>query len=909
MTKNAPYHFSEEARRAYERLLLPIGIYQFVDNKVVTLLVSDGLCTLQGMSREALVNGFNNDMFAHVHPDDAERLAKLGLRYATQEGPYDIVYRTKLYGKDEYRYVHAVSKFHGMEDGSRIAITEYTDITASQETRQLLKEEFNTPVTQFLDESIGPMVIVTRDDHRILYYNKAMTLLLKPAVTYDSGLTFDAFFYGQDTPAIDGLFDEVDAGLRTIVEPVTKRKLDVNVLSCRWEETTAYALFFYEYVEQAENQEARLRHARSMFNNQMYSGNFNGLEYYQKGYRGMWLWNLSKDKLLSQSGHTELLAGVNGNHHFDVLFNKTMEFLDPKSCSEPLESVTRKALIRRFKEGTVPKSVDFTLHTPHGQVQIHGDVVMMESPVDGCIYLKLMEENATESMEMNDVIQMMVNQQYDFVAYMDVLADHIRLIDSKTENALQKDLSVSLKAYGQTLAQRIGISIQEPNDLIQALQEACGENDHGVLSYERADGRVKTIVIRRLNEEQTQFFIGCADVTALLKKEKEKEHELEKAKKQAEDADRRKDEFLAKMSHELRTPTGAILALSGFGMDDTLDPTLNQYFSKIHGSGEYMLSMINDMLDMAKLENGTITLQSDVMNAGDLCSRISGMVMPRAFEKNQSFAEEHSYPNSLYMVLDARRIQQVLINLLNNAIKYTPEGGHIAWKSNLVTKEDGSQVFVHQIIDDGVGMSESFQARMFEPYAQEHNSESANEMGTGLGLSIVKKVLEYMHGTIAVQSTLGKGTQFTVTIPYVPAKEAQIENYQKTNRPISLKDFDFHGKRVLICEDNYLNQQIEQKILENAGMNVTVADNGKIGVAQVKEHSFDLVIMDIRMPVMDGFEATREIRKFNTAVPILALSANAYKEDMQKSLDAGMQGHLVKPINTMELFTKIAELL
>lgn len=528
------YVFSDEARKAYEMLLLPMGVYQLVGDKVKTLLVSDGLCAFYGRSREDLIQGFNKDMFASVHPDDVERLAKLGLRYAMKEGPYDIIYRSKLPGSSEYRYVHAVSKFHGMEDGSRVAFTVYTDITSSLETKKELEKEFNSPAVHFLNENIGPMAVVTRTNHRILFYNNAILNMLRPSVHYDSGLTFEGFFCNGNESGFEGLFDEIDGGLQIVSEPVTGRRLAANVIACTWENEPAYAVFLYEEAEGGTNPETEERHKRAAFNNTIFSGNYNGLEYYENGYRGMWLWNLTQDKLVAQSGHTDLMRDLGDGLSFDHVIVRLLSQCSQDSVRDYLKKVNREECIRRFRKGILPSEAELRLNTPKGQVMLHLDITVMQSPVDGDLYFKSTEENVTDRLETNNVLWRLVDKQYDFIAYIDVLADHCRIIDGNTDNRMQKDLCVSYRNYAKALSDRIGMHCSSSEELTDAVLSSCGSSDDTVVTYEQPDGRVKSIAFHILSRNNLQFYIGKTDVTKAVEKEKQNELILKRAKTDAE---------------------------------------------------------------------------------------------------------------------------------------------------------------------------------------------------------------------------------------------------------------------------------------------------------------------------------------------------------------------------------------
>ena len=239
-------------------------------------------------------------------------------------------------------------------------------------------------------------------------------------------------------------------------------------------------------------------------------------------------------------------------------------------------------------------------------------------------------------------------------------------------------------------------------------------------------------------------------------------------------------------------------------------------------------------------------------------------------------------------------------NIIGNAIKYTPESGAVCWSGKDVVNADGSRAFVHFIRDNGVGMSVDFQEHLFEPYAREQNALSSHESGTGLGLAIVKKLIDALGGSIEVRSELGTGTAFTVTLPYAGADKIPATS-AATEIP-ACKDYDFSGKTALICEDNEINQEIITALLEKTHIRMLHEYNGKSGVERFKVTGCDIVLMDIMMPVMDGLAATREIRSTGSKIPIVALSANANESDVEKSKAAGMDAHLIKPIDPRKLY-------
>jgi len=373
--------------------------------------------------------------------------------------------------------------------------------------------------------------------------------------------------------------------------------------------------------------------------------------------------------------------------------------------------------------------------------------------------------------------------------------------------------------------------------------------------------------------------------------------------KELEKANCNKAGFLSRLSHDMRTPLGAISSLSEFGLEEVNDQLAHNYFSKIKDNSEYLLSFITDILESRKISDGKMEFKKVVFNSKDIFPKIVSVIQLRANDKNIDIQYEWNETFfEHYLVGDIAKIKQVAINLLSNAIKYTPRGGTVKVRSDGFIEGDKMRACI-SISDNGVGMSKEFQGRMFEEFTQEHNKLSFEEEGSGVGLSIVKNIIDLSGGTIECESELDKGTTFTVNVTLPIATQEQIDEYNS-----KVKNLDFTvltGKRILICEDKTINIAIESKLLMDKNMIIDLAANGLVGLQKAKKNNYDAILMDIRMPVMDGLTATREIRKFDSNTPIIAVSANASEEDVQISLKNGMNAHISKPINKDELYSTL----
>lgn len=390
----------------------------------------------------------------------------------------------------------------------------------------------------------------------------------------------------------------------------------------------------------------------------------------------------------------------------------------------------------------------------------------------------------------------------------------------------------------------------------------------------------------------------------ILKLQRSTNERLSRANSELKRANEAKSEFLSRTSHDLRTPMNAIIGLTALALDEPETSQKDFYLSEIATSGEFLLGLINDVLDMEKIEAGFVTLTPSAYKYKDFCNMLNTMVQPLCHKKKQDFIFEPSdFDGTLYV--DHTRFNQIFFNLLSNAVKYTPDNGTVIFELSKNTIEGNIASMDFIIADTGKGMSEEFLEHMYEPFAQERQSDSMGS-GTGLGLAIVKTLVDIMGGSIKVQSRIDEGTIFLVHLDIPLTTEEETED--KAIEPGAI-DALLKGKNVLLVDDQALNLQVAKKILEKKGMNVTVANDGSEALntfVASKECFFDAILMDIRMPILNGHDAAKAIRALDrkdaSVVPIIAMTANTFDEDKERSKEAGMNAHLGKPIVPKELF-------
>ena len=573
---------------------------------------------------------------------------------------------------------------------------------------------------------------------------------------------------------------------------------------------------------------------------------------------------------------------------------------------------SRKKLLLRYAAGERELKLELR-GTPAGQDVRWAQVTvsMCPHPTSGDITAFVRAQDIQHEKTMQAVMANLVKRGYDFIVGIDTRRDHYVMFANT-------DVKTPIPAT-------------EGGDFEKAVDFTC----HDFVYPPDVDMCIRNMKLAHLTamlatQEKYEFIVrvvepGCAisikkqhfswldkengiilhyrtDITAALRHEQRKKDELTRALRAAKAASSAKSDFLSRMSHDIRTPMNAILGMISLMEDMPASPELHACLNNIQSASSYLLELINDTLDMSKIEQKKFALSLAPLSPEMFWNAFLPLVREQARLKGVTFVADKGNMRHGYAMLDRQRLSQIFVNLISNAIKFTPKGGTVRFTAEVLHRAPTLVQMRFTVQDTGCGISPAFLPHLFEPFEQENSTRIGELQGSGLGLAIVKNLVALMHGSISVESEQGKGATFTVLLPFPLATPEDLRHCQ-TALPESAH-LRLEGRRVLLAEDHPMNVLVASKMLECMGVQVEHAADGAKAVAcftASPEHWFDAVLMDIRMPMMDGLAATRALRALPRAdalsVPIIAMTANAFDEDARLSREAGMNDHLVKPIS------------
>lgn len=585
-------------------------------------------------------------------------------------------------------------------------------------------------------------------------------------------------------------------------------------------------------------------------------------------------------------------------------------------------NVSVENLLKLFEQGETEVREVYSAITPNGKkIWIQLDVNILKSPKTGNILAFIYNKDITNEKLNMSISENILSQNYLEVGLIDLDSDTYTRYHSLGTNIdkfnnsfpFEKGMDVFCEMR-VTETDRKKVRKYMSIEYLESAIKKNGSVEFQFLGLDRnGNEEYNGMSIKPLYKDRTDILISTrSNVDAIVRESLKKEKKLKKAMEEVKKANEARSDFFAGISHDMRTPMNAIIGMSALGVEESKDETIKKYFTNIDASAHFLLGLINDALDSSQIEKNALKLTFEPYSMDEFKLYVNSMVRSLCDAKKIEFNMVVHENFSKYVSTDKLRFNQIFFNLLSNAVKFTPEKGKIDFIIEFVSRDNGVVVERFIVKDTGIGMSKDFQKRMFNRFTREGNT-SLNSSGTGLGLFITKYVVELMGGTISVNSEVGKGSEFIVELAL---EEVEIDNsLAQSKEQLSNEDFDsiLKDKRVLLCEDNEMNSQIAVRVLEKKGMIVDCAPDGQAGLEKFNnsdEGYYDVILMDVRMPVMDGLETTKFIRNLermdSKKVPIIAMSANTHKEEIEIALKAGMSMHIGKPFDVKELYKIIS---
>ncbi|MBO6047657.1 MAG: response regulator [Erysipelotrichaceae bacterium] len=629
--------------------------------------------------------------------------------------------------------------------------------------------------------------------------------------------------------------------------------------------------------------------------------------------------NLSENRILRFISNNPRIDSEATRSADDYFIYAGKYVMDAELQKQYFETFNCEHLIHLYKKHQTKAMIEFPVIYPNGKVQfVELTTTMSMNPATRSIEALVYAMDITERVLREHTIHELANKSFYYVA---TIAYNSRVI-----KFISHDKAVGIKANDQMSFDTFVNDYCMPLMIRSEQDELLEKTNLDMIYHTLKTGqdyitRMRHIVggkerffqfnVSWLIEDYNLMLLTCLDVTESYAEEMNNMRRMEDALLATERANEAKTEFVSRISHDIRTPIGIINNMTDFAFKDIDDPqALLDDLKKIKSADSFLMSLINDVLDISKIDSGKVELHTTQNSLSDMYDNIYHIVESLCDGKHLDFdAEFKGIDDDIYV--DTVRFNQVTLNLLSNAANYTPEGGRLSYTFESIPVDNQHIRVVSTIRDTGIGISKEFQQKMFEPFSQdrENNLNTNGDMGTGLGLAIVKGLIDLMKGQISVHSELGVGTTFVWEAVF----DRYEEDFEEDNEEL-ISDFRPLDGRVLLVEDNMLNRVIAKRLMEEFEVEVDCANNGREGLTMFADsplYTYDMILMDLHMPLMDGYETTRQIRSLDRkdaiTTPIVAISADAFAQAMRKSAEFGMNGYITKPLSVEQVYAVLAQ--
>lgn len=634
--------------------------------------------------------------------------------------------------------------------------------------------------------------------------------------------------------------------------------------------------------------------------------------------------NATKNLLLDADNDRHCdLSGIVGDVYDDFIDFISQFIIDEGERNEFVQAAKAESLQQAFERGERELKHVYFMSSPIEQCGRYGmfKISLLQDPDSKDVMGILFLTDVTEKTIKKKIIDKMLALGTDRVVDLDLIHDRYKLLYAENNHKKLIGREFSFRKHIDKVAQEhvlpadkeIWLKLLDKDYILEQLQKR-GRYSFNYRVRRNADSdvvKVKKLTLAPVDMRLGRICVVRMDVTDSVADEVRSKQAIEQALAAAEQANRAKSDFLSNMSHDIRTPMNAVLGMTEIALDNIDSRAeVEGCLKKISISGKHLLDLINNVLDMSRIEAGRMSVNRELVSLSQLAEDIVATMQMQAEAKKQSLTVHMEQLDCVAVYSDSLRLRQVLLNILGNAVKYTPEGGAIDFTIKEAPSAKGSG-YVHLafvVQDNGIGMTDEYVRHIFESFSREDSLRVQKTEGSGLGMAISKYIIDAMGGEISIKSEPNVGTEFTVLLDVERAEQEQAEAQEADAAQPQ------HALRVLLAEDNALNREIAVALLSKQGVTVEIAENGQLCVEKFSAAAhgyYDAVLMDVRMPVMNGYEATRAIRalaRADAALPIIAMTADAFAEDVERCLAAGMNAHLSKPMDIHKLMALLERL-
>ena len=909
----------EETSGRLQTLLdtIPAGVVSFTADRASATLTPEyysiGRARMLGYTQEELMSLCREDPYALVHPEDRDRVAAAHVQAVRTGREMDLTFRQ--IGRDgQAHWVRATCRLLVTGEQQAQLFSVYTDMDALMEVQQSL----------IYRDQLSQLLLADSNTATLDY--QAETDLLQ--ISYLDGEGKRSVLSMEQYLAVEpkGGYAESCADVRDVLREVLQSgaeqshegRYNLDGKGWRWYSCVLTGIrdsrrrvvrVVGTLRDISEQRKARSRYQEQMAVNASLSANL--LSAYRVNLSRMqveYRWSrvnapdLSGEDILQEAHFREGCRAFVGS---------------PDAAEQCYETFSPAALRQKFEEGESSVSLDYRMQTENGSLRwASTQAKLMCEPESGDLMVFYNTWDITGQHLVRALVDSVVQADYDFLMCVDprdgsyvlfpnqVRATiHLRDKSGDYESARRRDMLDAILPEDQARWLR---DLTIPH-ICRALEQAPRCEIRFRLREQDGSIAHKQAACTWLDAERSAIMICRTDITEQVQQEAARSETLRQALEKAEEAGREKDRFLSRTSYEIRTPMNAIIGMSGLALAESKTPDqVKNYLHKIQYAGEYMLTLVSDILDVAQVESGNFFLTPAPCSLQDCVEQLVTLVQPSADSRGIHFQLNSSQVQVRAAMMDKIRVLQAFVNLLTAVMQYTAEGGSVSCTMSQIPSE-GNAFVLRTVVRSGTGLSQDSIDRMFEPFALERSKLS----GSGLELTLAKRLLEAMGGTISVSS---QGAD-TALMAELPLQEAELPLPSGTLPTLS-GDFNFSGRRILVAEDQAINTEVARRLLEQKQFTVETAVNGLEAVSCFESHDpgwYSAILMDVRMPVLDGLAATRKIRQLNRSdartIPILAMTGNAFASDVQASLASGMDAHLEKPINPHLLYQTLAALI